>query len=85
MDSEMMRQIYVPKWELLNESALDDSDMCRSMVNHLAPLVFFSQLRGMDYNHLFTEFNVGAARQTCLGAEVRMRLEHTLREKKRLE
>nr|GEV91407.1 transposase (putative), gypsy type [Tanacetum cinerariifolium] len=31
------------------------------------------------------EFNVGAARQTCLSAEVRMRLEHVLRGKKRLE
>ncbi|GKB25093.1 hypothetical protein Tco_0864494 [Tanacetum coccineum] len=34
---------------------------------------------------LLTEFNVGAARQTCLGAEVRMRLEHVLKWKKRLE
>nr|GEV66996.1 hypothetical protein [Tanacetum cinerariifolium] len=53
IDSEMLRQIYVPKWDVLNESALDDSDM--------------------------------VARQTCLGTEVRMRLEHTLREKKRLK
>nr|GEV36713.1 hypothetical protein [Tanacetum cinerariifolium] len=29
----------------------------------------FSQLRGMDYDQLFAEFNVGSARQTCHGAE----------------
>ncbi|GJW17187.1 hypothetical protein Tco_0024623 [Tanacetum coccineum] len=29
----------------------------------------------------YTEFNVGAARQVCLGAEVRMRAEHTLEKK----
>ncbi|GKD88979.1 hypothetical protein Tco_1364486, partial [Tanacetum coccineum] len=43
------------------------------------------QLRGMDYDQLFIEFNVEATRQKCLGAEVRMRLEYTLREKKRFE
>ncbi|GJT94621.1 hypothetical protein Tco_1090139 [Tanacetum coccineum] len=35
------------------------------------------ELCSMDYEQLFAEFNVGAARQTCLGAEVRMRLCHT--------
>ncbi|GKC05735.1 hypothetical protein Tco_0997345 [Tanacetum coccineum] len=45
----------------------------------------FMKLRGMDYDQLFAEFNVGAARQTCLGVEVRMQIEHILREKKKLE
>ncbi|GJW88335.1 hypothetical protein Tco_0163675, partial [Tanacetum coccineum] len=38
-----------------------------------------------SYDQLYTEFNVGAARQTCLDVEVRMRAEHTLRKKKILE
>ncbi|GJU25106.1 hypothetical protein Tco_1163727, partial [Tanacetum coccineum] len=41
-------------------------------------------LCAMEYDQLFTEFNVGAARQTCLGAEVRIRLERVLRGKRRL-
>ncbi|GJV20921.1 hypothetical protein Tco_1369941 [Tanacetum coccineum] len=85
MDSETLRHIYVHKCNVVNESALDDPDVCRSLVDQLAPLVLFSQLRGMDYDQLFAEFNVGAARQTCLSAEVRMRTEHILREKKKLE
>ncbi|GJU46094.1 hypothetical protein Tco_1203360 [Tanacetum coccineum] len=85
MDSEMLRQIYVPKWNMVNESALNDPDVCRSLVDQLALHVLFSQLRGMNYDQLFTEFNDGAARQTCLGAEVRMRTEHILREKKKLK
>ncbi|GJR17057.1 hypothetical protein Tco_0965584 [Tanacetum coccineum] len=60
IDSETLHQTYVPKWDILNESALDESN-------------------------LLTEFNVRATRQTCLGAEVRMRLEHVFRGKKRLE
>ncbi|GJZ64540.1 hypothetical protein Tco_0620961 [Tanacetum coccineum] len=43
------------------------------------------QLCGMDYDQLFAEFNVKAARQTCLGTEVRMPTEHILREKKTLK
>nr|GEX02686.1 hypothetical protein [Tanacetum cinerariifolium] len=42
-------------------------------------------LRAMGYDQLLIEFNVGAARKMCLGAEVRVRLEHVRREKKRLE
>ncbi|GJX96722.1 hypothetical protein Tco_0352520 [Tanacetum coccineum] len=43
------------------------------------------KLRAMDYDQLYSEFNVGAARQVCLGAEVRMRAEHTLEKKGKLE
>ncbi|GKA90499.1 hypothetical protein Tco_0812369 [Tanacetum coccineum] len=85
MDSGTLRQIYVPKWIVVNESILDDHDVCRSVVDQLTPPGLFSQLRGMDYDQLFVEFNVGAVGQTCLGAEVRMRSEHNLRERKRFE
>ncbi|GJX29572.1 hypothetical protein Tco_0237651 [Tanacetum coccineum] len=60
MDSETLHQIYVPKWNVVNKSALDGPD-------------------------LFAEFNVRAARQTCLGAEVRMWLEHELRGREKFE
>ncbi|GKE60259.1 hypothetical protein Tco_1510626, partial [Tanacetum coccineum] len=40
--------------------------------------------RCMDYDQLYTEFNVGAARQVCLGAEVRSRAEHELELKEKL-
>ncbi|GKG47025.1 hypothetical protein Tco_0504222, partial [Tanacetum coccineum] len=36
-------------------------------------------------HHLFTEFNVRTARQACLNAEVRMRTEYCLNERKSLE
>ncbi|GJR67990.1 hypothetical protein Tco_0014055 [Tanacetum coccineum] len=38
----------------------------------------------MDYDQLFKEFNVGAARQICLGSEVRSRTEHELELKEKL-
>ncbi|GJX67299.1 hypothetical protein Tco_0303026 [Tanacetum coccineum] len=38
----------------------------------------------MDYDQLFEEFNVGAARQICLGSKVRSRTEHELELKEKL-
>ncbi|GKD68993.1 hypothetical protein Tco_1323083 [Tanacetum coccineum] len=38
----------------------------------------------MDYDQLYTEFNVGEARQVCLGAEVRSCVEHELELKEKL-
>ncbi|GKA34455.1 hypothetical protein Tco_0720884 [Tanacetum coccineum] len=46
---------------------------------------FIAQICEMDYHHLFTEFNVGTARQACLNAEVGMRTEYCLSEMRRLE
>ncbi|GJZ94814.1 hypothetical protein Tco_0667017 [Tanacetum coccineum] len=72
---------YVPKWDVLNDSLLDDSNVCRSVVDQLAPPVFFLQLCAMEYDQLLSEFNVGAARQIMLSDEVRIRLGTLLRGK----
>ncbi|GKF85320.1 hypothetical protein Tco_0250218 [Tanacetum coccineum] len=80
-----MHRIYVPKWNVMNDSVLDDPYVCRDLTDRLAPPALFSQLCAMNYDQLYTEFNVGAAWQVCLGAEVRMRAEHTLEQKDRLE
>ncbi|GKB82048.1 hypothetical protein Tco_0948943, partial [Tanacetum coccineum] len=57
----------------------------RTMVDEFAPLKFFASIRGMEHDYLFTEFNVRAARQMSLSAEVRMCVEYNVKEKKRLK
>ncbi|GJV83077.1 hypothetical protein Tco_1522975 [Tanacetum coccineum] len=85
LDSETLHRMYVPKWKVANDSLLDDPYVCRDLTDRLAPPAFCSQLRAIDYDQLYTEFNVGVARQMCLGAEVRMRAEQTLEQKDKLE
>ncbi|GJR08478.1 hypothetical protein Tco_0791130 [Tanacetum coccineum] len=85
LNSKTLHRVFVPQWNVLNDSLPDDYDVSREFVDHLAPPALFSQMREMDYHHLFTEFNVGTTRQTCLNAEVRMRIEYCLSERKRLE
>ncbi|GJU49118.1 hypothetical protein Tco_1218673 [Tanacetum coccineum] len=71
LNVETLHQVFVPLWNVLNDSLLDDSDVSREFVDHLAPPTLFSQICEMDYHHLFTKFNVRTARQACLNAEAR--------------
>ncbi|GJT42864.1 hypothetical protein Tco_0951579 [Tanacetum coccineum] len=79
-----LQKMYVPQWSVTNGSCLDDGRTCREMVDEFAPLKFFASIHGMEHDELFTEFNVGAAHQISLSAEVRMRAEFNIREKRRL-
>ncbi|GKF65021.1 hypothetical protein Tco_0188469, partial [Tanacetum coccineum] len=84
LDLSEAKRWYVPMWNVTNDSLLDDSFSCRTLVDRVAPHAFFSALRTLDYDQLYTEFNVGAARQVCLGAEMRSRTEHELELKEKL-
>ncbi|GKC54884.1 hypothetical protein Tco_1077629 [Tanacetum coccineum] len=48
MDSEALCQIYVPKWNVVIESVLDDPDVCRRSVDQLAPPGFFPSFAGEE-------------------------------------
>nr|GEV56487.1 hypothetical protein [Tanacetum cinerariifolium] len=85
LDTETMHRIYVPKWKVTNDSILEDPYVCRDLTDRLAPPALFAQLRTMDYDQLYFDFNVGAARHVCLGAEVKIRTEHILERKGELE
>nr|GEW49110.1 putative transposase (putative), gypsy type [Tanacetum cinerariifolium] len=79
-----LQKVYIPQWNATNGFCLDDSGVCREMVDEFAPFIFFASVRGMDHDQVFTEFNVGAARQISLTAEVRMRAEYNIKERRRL-
>ncbi|GJS42519.1 hypothetical protein Tco_0567562, partial [Tanacetum coccineum] len=75
---------YVPRWNITNDSLLDDGFSCRTLVDRVSPPAFYSTLRSIDCDQLYTDFNVGAARKICLGSEVRSRAEHELELKGKL-
>nr|GEU89168.1 hypothetical protein [Tanacetum cinerariifolium] len=74
---------FVAKAEVAGPSQLIEIYQC--MIDHLDPPSFFPQLRGMDYEQLLIEFNVGAACQMCFNGEIKIRLEHELRGRQRFE
>ncbi|GJS16356.1 hypothetical protein Tco_0410828 [Tanacetum coccineum] len=77
-------KVYIPQWSVTNGSRLDDGHICCEMMDEFAPPKFFSSIRRMEHDQLFTKFNVGAARQMTLSTEVRIRAEFNIREKRRL-
>ncbi|GKE56851.1 hypothetical protein Tco_1496036 [Tanacetum coccineum] len=79
-----LQKVYVSQWSVTNGSRLDDGRVCHEMLDEFAPPKFFASIRGMEHDQLFTEFNVGAARQISLSAEVRMRSEYNIIEKRKL-
>ncbi|GJW66426.1 hypothetical protein Tco_0120850 [Tanacetum coccineum] len=82
---ETLHEVFVPQWNVSNDTLLDDHDVSREFIDHLAPPVLFAQIREMDYHHMFMEFNVGTARQACLNTEVGMRTEYCLSGRRSLE
>nr|GEX18374.1 hypothetical protein [Tanacetum cinerariifolium] len=66
-------------------SRLNDGHVCREMVDEFAHPKFFASVRGMEHDQLFTEFNVGSARQMSLSAEVRMHAEYNVKDRRRLK
>nr|GEX68784.1 transposase (putative), gypsy type [Tanacetum cinerariifolium] len=80
-----LQKTYVPQWNATNGSRLDDGGVCRKMVDEFAPPKLFASVREMEHDQLFTEFNVGTARQISLSAEVRMHAEYNISEKRRLK
>ncbi|GKE08461.1 hypothetical protein Tco_1412012, partial [Tanacetum coccineum] len=84
LDPSEAKRWYVPRWNITNDSLLDDGFSCRTLVDCVAPPAFFSSLCSMDCDQLYTEFNVGATQKICLGSEVRSRAEHELKLKEKL-
>ncbi|GJW40996.1 hypothetical protein Tco_0066841 [Tanacetum coccineum] len=80
-----LQKIYVPQWSMTNGSRLDDGRIYREMVDEFAPPKFFASVCEMEHDQLFTEFNVRVACQMSLSAEVRMRAEYNVKEKRRLK
>ncbi|GJX83279.1 hypothetical protein Tco_0332760 [Tanacetum coccineum] len=80
-----LQKVYAPQWSMTNGSRLDNGRVYREMVDEFAPPKFFVSVRRMEHDQLFTEFNVGAARQISLSVEVRMHVEYIVKEKRRLK
>ncbi|GJY75256.1 hypothetical protein Tco_0480372 [Tanacetum coccineum] len=73
LNSAEAKRWYVPRWNITNDSLLDDGFSYRTLVDGVAPPSFFSTLRSMNYEQLYTEFIVGGVRgRFCLESEVRL-------------
>ncbi|GJW68898.1 hypothetical protein Tco_0123322 [Tanacetum coccineum] len=71
--------------DVAKSSQLETSEGSDDSFYELPALNSAKAKRYMDYEQLYTEFNVGVARQICLESEVRSRAEHELELKEKLK
>ncbi|GKE25353.1 hypothetical protein Tco_1436865, partial [Tanacetum coccineum] len=74
-----------PTLDIVGSSQLETSEGSDDSFYELSALNAAEAKHCMDYEQLYTEFNVGAARQICLELEVRSRAEHELELKEKLK
>nr|GFC31321.1 hypothetical protein [Tanacetum cinerariifolium] len=53
--SESLHEVFVLRWNIPNDSLLDNMDASKEFTDHLAPPVLFAQIRDKDYDELFME------------------------------
>nr|GEZ24697.1 transposase (putative), gypsy type [Tanacetum cinerariifolium] len=69
------RSVYQPEWGVTNGSLLDTPEACQDLVDHAAPLGYFSELRHMRNEDFLRQYNVNLARQVEIGSQMCLRFE----------
>nr|GEV95149.1 hypothetical protein [Tanacetum cinerariifolium] len=64
------KSIYRPEWGVVNGSLLDTPEACQDLVDHVAHLGYFSELRHMHNDEFLRQYNVNLARQVAMGKSV---------------
>ncbi|GKA12581.1 hypothetical protein Tco_0692127 [Tanacetum coccineum] len=67
--------IYEPEWGVTNGYYLDTPSSCQALVDHLAPPVYFSELRHLPNEDFLGQFNMTLAWQVAMGSQLRLRFE----------
>nr|GFA89466.1 hypothetical protein [Tanacetum cinerariifolium] len=67
--------VYRPEWGVTNGSLLDTPEACQDLVDHAAPLGYFSELRHMHNKDFLGQYNINLARQVTMGSQLRLRFE----------
>nr|GEW43277.1 hypothetical protein [Tanacetum cinerariifolium] len=67
--------IYRPEWGITNGSMLDAPEACQDLVDHIASLGYFLELRHLHNDDFLKQYNVNLARQVAMGSQLRLRFE----------
>nr|GEU64141.1 hypothetical protein [Tanacetum cinerariifolium] len=57
--------VYRPEWGVTKGSLLDTPEACQDLVDHVAPLDYFFELRHMHNEEFLRQYNVNLARQVA--------------------
>ncbi|GJX68726.1 hypothetical protein Tco_0304453 [Tanacetum coccineum] len=67
--------IYQLGWGVTNDCHLDPPEACQDMVDHIAPLGYFLELRHLPNNEFLSPYNINLARQVAMASQLRLRFQ----------
>ncbi|GKE66486.1 hypothetical protein Tco_1520647, partial [Tanacetum coccineum] len=67
--------IYQPGWGVPNSCRLDTPKAFQDVVDHIAPLGYFLELRHLPNDEFLSQYNMNLARQVAMGSLLRLRFE----------
>ncbi|GKD62299.1 hypothetical protein Tco_1299808 [Tanacetum coccineum] len=70
IDYSITQGIYVPHWDVTNDSWLDDLVMCRKLVDHVSPSGYWASLRNCHDLNFLDFLNVTSAQHVCMLSEL---------------
>ncbi|GKE76163.1 hypothetical protein Tco_1542283, partial [Tanacetum coccineum] len=68
-------RIYKPGWGMPNSCRLDTPEAYQDVVDHIAPLGYFSELCHLPNDEFLSQYNMNLARQVAMGSQLRLRFE----------
>ncbi|GJY44916.1 hypothetical protein Tco_0433129 [Tanacetum coccineum] len=70
--------IYVLKWGVTNGARVDNTALCRNLLDHITPPGYWAMLRNLSPVAFLDGFNINSAQHTCMIFELRLRHEHEI-------
>nr|GEX49327.1 hypothetical protein [Tanacetum cinerariifolium] len=67
--------IYQPEWGMTNGYRLDTPEACQDLVDYIAPLGYFSEMRHLHNDDFLSQYNINLARQVAMGSQLWFRFE----------
>ncbi|GJZ08883.1 hypothetical protein Tco_0543166 [Tanacetum coccineum] len=83
INSAIAHDIYVPNWNATNDAGMTDPVICRNFIDHAPPPGYWAFLCNQNNAEFLDHFNVSIAQHAYMMSELRLRYEHeiTIREK----
>ncbi|GKE70343.1 hypothetical protein Tco_1528415, partial [Tanacetum coccineum] len=85
VNSAFAINVYVPNWNITNNARVDDSIICRNLLDHVTPLDYWAALRNQGDVGFLDAFNINIAQHICMASELRLRYEHEIMTRENFE
>ncbi|GJR99361.1 hypothetical protein Tco_0315870 [Tanacetum coccineum] len=70
--------MYIPNWNITNNTRIDNPATCRSLLDHATPPGYWAALCNQGDVGFLDSFNINSVKHICMASELRLRYEHEI-------